>query len=168
LSTALSDLGTVFSAFPIPVGGVESGGFLSIPLLSDLFGLLDGGGDDDQQKPYQDNYGRHQIYPYLGIAQGLTPAQNSDSPILMIQATRGNPGADPDLGLEGTALDAEIRRLSALARSLPNGKERQKLQRKIDELRAKKSKKAHGADKFQLDSLSSRGSTGSRERRRAS
>jgi hypothetical protein len=97
---------------------------------------------------------KHDVYNRILEIQDL-PDQGSLAPLLMAQATdpqatRINPGVDPDLGLKGPALDAEIRRLSELARSMPNDKERQKLQRKINELRARKSRKAHSADKFSL------------------
>jgi YD repeat-containing protein len=75
LSTALSDLSTVFTAAAGATLGVGEFKFwVPFALIGDLFGLLDSGGSD-REKPYQLNYGRHSIYPYIGIAEGLTPTQ---------------------------------------------------------------------------------------------
>jgi len=102
------------------------------------------GGSSAPPTPRQLLHGRHPLYPvYLGVPDDLTPSE--DAPILMIQAIRGD---DPGLGLEGPALDAEIRRLSKEVRSLPNGKERNKKVQQLRKLLERKSKRAHGADKF--------------------
>jgi len=132
--------------FPVPVQTIIQ----FFENIASFFDFLFGGGGSPPI-PRQLTHARHPLYPViLGVSGGLIPteASEADSSVLMVQATRGNPGDDRDLGLEGKALDAEIRRLSELARSKPSGHERQKLQRKINELRARKSKKAHGADKF--------------------
>jgi hypothetical protein len=155
LQTDLSDLGTVAIADVslyllgspsswLPFGFGETSGKLPIPLLGNLLCLIDCGSSNLDQ-PTRPPHETSQTYQILGIQ--LINGQRSAAGD-MKNETRINPGDDPDLNLDKKLLDAEIRRLSALARSLPSGAERQKLQRKIDELRARKSKKAHQADKF--------------------
>jgi len=146
-----------FGNLGVGVGDSESGFIVPVGTFAGIieqwisfFEWLLGGGSPPI--PRQLTHARHPLYPViLGVSDGLIPteASEADSSVLAVQATRVNPGDDPDLGgLKGKELDAEIRRLSELARSKPNGRERQKLQRKINELRVRKSKKAHRADKF--------------------
>jgi hypothetical protein len=76
LSTSLSDLDTVFAGVTMfSQAGPESPISLNpFTLFGGLFGLFGGGGSDGP-KPYQLRYGRHDIYPTLGISKDNTPDQ---------------------------------------------------------------------------------------------
>jgi RHS repeat-associated protein len=79
--------------------------------------------------------------------QNLTLSADEPGGIKWVQSSTIG-GDDPDFKLESPQREARIRELEQEVQNLPSGKERTRKLRKLQELRRRPSKQAHGADKI--------------------
>ncbi len=125
-------------------------------ILQDIFGGGSGGNPAPNYQRFQNEIAFGRFNESVGLSdnvlvlgqsgQNLRLSTDELGGIKLVQSSTIG-GDDPDFKLEGPQREARIRELEQEVQNLPSGKERTRKLRKLQELRRRPSKQAHGADK---------------------